>query len=153
MIESETAVEHIDTALTVQTPAVKPARKTTTTVYLSGPMSGLPDLNYPAFMAAAHALRQIGYTVVNPAEFKTDASGMTEAQAWRAYMNMDIKALVECDGIVMLPAWTESRGATLERSIAQGLGMRVMTLTDAILEAPEHVEAAYKAVTEMAVAA
>lgn len=153
MIESATAVEHIDTALTAQTPADKPARQTTTTVYLSGPMSGLPDLNYPTFNSAAHALRKIGYEVINPAEFKTDTTNMTEAQAWRAYMQVDIKALVHCDAIVMLPAWTESRGATLERSIAQGLGMRVMTLTDAILEAPEHVEAAYKAVTEMAVAA
>lgn len=125
----------------------------TTTVYLSGPMSGLPELNYPTFHAAAHALRRIGYTVVNPAEFETDTTGLDEAQAWRAYMQVDIKALVECDGIVMLPAWPESRGATLERSIAQGLGMRVMTLTDAILEAPEHVEAAYLAVQEMAVAA
>lgn len=133
--------------------AVESTRKTTTVVYLSGPMSGLPEHNFPAFNAAAHALRQIGYSVVNPAEFKTDTTAMTEAQAWRAYMQVDIKALVDCDGIVMLPAWPESRGATLERSIAQGLGMRVMTLTDAILEAPEHVEAAYKAVTEMAVAA
>lgn len=132
---------------------VAAARKTTTVVYLSGPMSGLPELNVPAFMAAAHALRQIGYTVVNPAEFKTTTDGMTEAQAWRAYMQVDIKALVDCEGIVMLPAWAESRGACLERSIAQGLGMRVMTLTDAVLEAPEHVEAAYKAVAEMGVAA
>jgi hypothetical protein len=68
-------------------------------------------------------------------------------------MQVDIKALVECNAIVMLPGWPESRGATLERSIAQGLSMPVMTLTDAILEAPTHVEAAYKAVSEMAVAA
>lgn len=139
---------------TTDQPGSKPAAAPgTTTVYLSGPMSGLPDLNYPTFHAAAHALRKIGYTVVNPAEFTTDTTNMTEAQAWRAYMQVDIKALVECDGIVMLPAWTESRGATLERNIAIGLHMRVMTLTDAILEAPTHVAAAYKAVAEMAVAA
>lgn len=125
----------------------------TTTVYLSGPMSGLPDLNYPTFHAAAHALRLLGYSVINPAEFKTTTEGMTEAEAWRAYMQVDIKALVDCDAIVMLPGWPESRGATLERSIAQGLQMPVMTLTDAVLEAPTHVAAAYKAVAEMAVAA
>lgn len=124
-----------------------------TTVYLSGPMSGLPDLNYPTFNAAARALRRLGYSVVNPAEFKTKTDGMSEAEAWRAYMQVDIKALVDCDGIVMLPGWPESRGATLERSIAQGLDMLVMTLSDAVLEAPEHVEAAYLAVAEMAVAA
>lgn len=125
----------------------------TTKVYLSGPMSGLPDLNHPTFHAAAHALRRIGYTVVNPAEFVTDTTGLTEAEAWRAYMQVDIKALVECEGIVMLPAWTESRGACLERNIAQGLGMRVMTVTDAVLEAAIHVEAIQQSVTGMAEAA
>lgn len=146
------APQQAEAAHTAQTPANKPARKTIT-VYLSGPMSGLPDLNFPTFNAAAHALRQIGYSVINPAEFKTDTTAMTEAQAWRAYMQVDIKALVDCDAIVMLPGWPESRGACLERSIAQGLQMPVMTLTDAIIDAPEHVEAAYKAVQGMAVTA
>jgi hypothetical protein len=123
----------------------------TTTVYLSGPMSGLPDNNFPTFHAAAHALRKIGYEVINPAEFTTDVTGLQQDEAWRKFMQEDIKALVDCQAIVMLPAWTESRGATLERNIAIGLSMRVMTLTDAILEAPTHVEAAYLAVQEMAV--
>lgn len=122
-------------------------------VYLSGLMSGLPNFNIPTFNAAAHALRQIGYTVFNPAENKIDTSGMSEAEAWRAYMQVDIKALVECNAIVMLPGWPESRGATLERNIAIGLSMPVMTLTDAVLQAPTHVESAYLAVAEMAVAA
>jgi nucleoside 2-deoxyribosyltransferase len=123
----------------------------TTTVYLSGPMSGLPDNNFPTFHAAAHALRKIGYEVINPAEFTTDVNGLDSDAAWRKFMQEDIKALVDCQAIVMLPAWPESRGATLERNIAIGLSMRVMTLTDAILEAPSHVEAAYLAVREMAV--
>ena len=37
-------------------------------VYLSGPMTGLPDLNFPAFHAAADKLRSQGVQVVNPAE-------------------------------------------------------------------------------------
>ena len=37
-------------------------------VYLSGPMTGLPDFNRPAFHAAAAALRAQGYVVINPAE-------------------------------------------------------------------------------------
>ena len=133
--------------------ADKATRKTTTLVYLSGPMSGLPELNHPAFHAAAHALRQIGYTVFNPAEIKLDTTGMNEEEIWRAYMRVCIKELVGFEALVMLPGWPESRGAIRERNIAQDLGMPIMTLTDAILEAPTHVEAAYKAVSEMAVAA
>lgn len=37
-------------------------------LYLAGPMTGLPDFNYPAFHAAAAAWRAAGWTVANPAE-------------------------------------------------------------------------------------
>ncbi|MGE5607641.1 MAG: DUF4406 domain-containing protein, partial [Bacillota bacterium] len=38
-------------------------------LYLSGPMSGLPEHNIPAFNAAAARLRRLGFCVVNPAEY------------------------------------------------------------------------------------
>lgn len=38
--------------------------------YLSGPMTGLPDLNRPAFDAAARLLRGKGLTVYNPAALR-----------------------------------------------------------------------------------
>jgi hypothetical protein len=38
------------------------------TIYISGPMSGLPNLNFPAFYAAQAKLEAEGYKVVNPAE-------------------------------------------------------------------------------------
>lgn len=41
-------------------------------------------------------------------------------------MRADIKVLVDCDGIALLPGWEKSPGATLEHSIARGLGLRVM---------------------------
>jgi hypothetical protein len=37
-------------------------------VYLAGPMTGLPEFNYPAFNAEAARLRALGYQVENPAE-------------------------------------------------------------------------------------
>lgn len=43
-------------------------------IYLSGPMSGLPDYNWPTIDAAAVALRSAGHTVVNPAETPLPAS-------------------------------------------------------------------------------
>lgn len=45
-----------------------PARR----IYDSGPMTGLPGLNFPAFDAAAKQLRAAGYDVVNPAELNPD---------------------------------------------------------------------------------
>ena len=32
-------------------------------VYVAGPMTGLPDFNYPAFNAEAQRLRGLGYQV------------------------------------------------------------------------------------------
>ena len=101
----------------------------TNTVYLSGPMTGLPDNNFPTFNAAASGLRMLGYNVVNPAELDTKVEGLGTDQAWRQYMRADIKYLLDCDAIVMLPGWNESRVATLEHLIAQGLQMPVMTLS------------------------
>lgn len=37
-------------------------------IYVSGPMTGKPEFNYPAFNAAAKRLRDEGHFVINPAE-------------------------------------------------------------------------------------
>ncbi|MBA2927098.1 DUF4406 domain-containing protein [Pseudomonas sp. CCUG 57209] len=41
-------------------------------IYLSGPMTGLPGLNFPAFAAMTDNLRAGGHTVTNPAEVDPD---------------------------------------------------------------------------------
>ena len=112
-------------------------------VYLSGPMTGYEELNFPAFNAAAHALRLIGYTVVNPTEF-----GEEPGKNWEDYMRKDIKALMDCETIVMLPEWPDSRGAVIERDLAMKLSMPVMSLAEAVINAPTHVVAATALVAE-----
>lgn len=94
-------------------------------VYVSGPMTGLPELNFPAFHAAAAQLRALGLEVVNPAELNPDP-----ACTWQAAMREDIRALVDCDAIVLLPGWQNSRGARLELTVAQALGMAQTTLEE-----------------------
>ena len=37
-------------------------------LYISGPMTGHKDNNYPTFNQASKELRAIGYQVINPAE-------------------------------------------------------------------------------------
>lgn len=83
-------------------------------------MSGLPEMNFPAFTAEAARLRRMGITVVNPA-----CNGLPANADWNDHMREDIRLLMDCDTIHMLPGWQKSRGATLEHQIAVALGFSV----------------------------
>ena len=89
-----------------------------TRIYLSGPMTGLPDYNYPAFNAEAKRLRGLGYVVVNPAENPPQTT-------WEAYMEVCIPQVRTCDTIALLPGWSESRGSLRERQEAIRLGIPI----------------------------
>lgn len=96
-------------------------------VYIAGPMTGLPGFNFPAFKAAAARLRMYGYDAVSPHE---GAHNRDLTQPWDYYMREDIKLLVDCDGMALLPGWGKSKGAKLEKYIAKKLGMRVAPLRE-----------------------
>lgn len=96
-------------------------------VYLAGPMSGLPDFNYPAFHEAAGRLRATGLHVENPAENPVPACG-----SWEAYMRMAIPQMLTCDAVALLPGWQKSRGARLEAHVAGELGLRIMLLSECV---------------------
>ena len=84
-------------------------------VYLSGPMSGLPDLNYAAFHKAAGILREEGATVINPAESFGGDKTLHRGQ----YFRHDFAVIAAvCDTMVMLPGWMDSRGAKGEIVVA-----------------------------------
>jgi hypothetical protein len=91
-------------------------------IYLSGPMAGLPDHNFPAFHAHAATLRAAGHDVVNPAEL--DNTGKT----WEGCLRTDLREMCTCDAIALMPGWEGSKGANLELHVAHRLGMEVMHL-------------------------
>lgn len=92
-------------------------------VYLSGPMSGIAEHNFPAFNAEALRLRAAGYRVVNPVEINPDVGA-----SWETCLRADIKALCDCDVIALMPGWQGSKGAHLELNIAHRLGMTIKTV-------------------------
>ena len=89
-------------------------------IYIAGPMSGLPDFNYPAFHAAAAVLRAQGHHVENPAENPQPVCG-----TWQGYMRMSLRQIAACDCLYMLPGWRGSRGARIEQGLALDLGLEV----------------------------
>ena len=97
------------------------------TIYISGPISGLPDGNRPAFAEMAVTWRSKGWEVVNPHElFNAEVE-----ESWEGYMRKDLAALLTCTHIVMLPGWEHSRGARLERTVADAVGILMMLPSDA----------------------
>ena len=97
--------------------------------YLAGPMTGVPQFNYPAFDAACEALRARGVDVVSPAELDDLATraealaspdgklvdGKSAGHTWGDFLSRDVKIVAdECTGIILMPGWEKSRGAKLE---------------------------------------
>lgn len=90
-------------------------------IYIAGPMTGLPDCNYPAFHAEAARLRAADFVVKNPAENPRSPCG-----SWAGYMRMALRQISQCDAVSFLPGWNGSRGARLEHRIAIELGLCVI---------------------------
>ena len=99
-------------------------------VYVAGPMTGLPEYNFPLFNATAARLRSEGWHVENPAEH-----GHVDGAGWSDYLRWDISRIATCGAIYLLPGWSKSKGATLEVHIAGVLGLQVLLADGA--EAPQ----------------
>lgn len=107
-------------------------------IYLAGPMTGLPEFNFPAFNEADALLTAAGWVVFNPAKKdqesglsveglegtveELDAAGFDFAEA----ADWDLGTLVHrVEAIAMLPGWRKSKGARAEYAVARWLGLKV----------------------------
>lgn len=94
-------------------------------VYIAGPMTGYPELNFPEFERAATALRAKGCEVISPHEVCPD-----KEMAWCDAMKRDIVVLLDCDMIVTLDGWEKSKGASLEVHIGKALDKPVVAFAE-----------------------
>lgn len=98
-------------------------------IYLSGPMTGLPEYNFPAFMRAATDLRVQGHDVFNPAE---SFEGRVDLPL-DDYIRADLAAIIALPpggAVVVLDGWRSSRGAKAEVALAEWRGLAVWTYPD-----------------------
>lgn len=114
------------------------------TAYVCGPMSNLPEYNYPAFRAAADDLRGRGYEVVSPVELDEDdgydfsdddeRKGWEKPSEYAQFLSRDIKVIVErgVECVVVLPGWERSGGARTEVAFAQALGLPILAYPDLV---------------------
>lgn len=90
-------------------------------LYLSGPMTGLPNNNYKEFNKWAHFFRQRGHQVLNPAE--NDGGSQDKSRAF--YMRLDVESLLQVQGIILLQGWEMSKGVKFELAVAHELEIPV----------------------------
>jgi len=96
-------------------------------VYVSGPITNAdPRVQADSlrrFHAAEAAPVALGYVVANPAK-----NGLPESAPWHEHMRADIRMLMDCGAVCLLPGWANSRGANVEHDLARALGMQVQSL-------------------------
>jgi len=102
-------------------------------VFLSGPMTGVAGFNFKAFNDAAFTLRELGYSVFNPAEI--NGSRPYLPREW--YFRQDVMMLTQCREICTLTGWQHSPGASLERQIAKECGIQNKSMSTLIRRAEE----------------
>jgi hypothetical protein len=113
-------------------------------LYVSGPMRGLPQYNFPAFDEAEQRLAMEGHTVVSPAaldrEVGFDPDTTFTVEDFYAAMRRDIGVLLGHAeqapgqfGIVLLPGWQGSEGVRIERTVNAAVGGRTFTYNPSIL--------------------
>ena len=91
------------------------------TAYVAGKITGLPKSAVKdKFSTISQQLMGMGYHVVEPTGVSDDS------KTWDDSVRTDIKKMLECDEVHLLPDWQDSKGAKLERDIALRLGMHVV---------------------------
>jgi len=93
------------------------------TVYLSGPMTGLPGHNVEAFHQAKALLESEGFTVLSPAD---ELGNLTYEQ----FMKRDIAMVLASDAVYVLEGWHNSRGCAIEIFTAHVTGIPIIKLND-----------------------
>lgn len=114
-------------------------------IYISGPISSNPGY-VQEFADAEKTIRGMGYDVVNPVEITRHLleKNLSPAELWRQCMIEDVKALKECDAIVLLDRkGLASRGMDVEIKIAVRFGIRIFTVSHFCLKAGACKKAAH----------
>jgi len=114
----------------------------TTTAYIAGPMRGIPEFNFPRFMAADALLSGFGWHVFNPARHDLDSGSVSILDP--GYLSGDVgglprfdlaeafrwdeAAVTVSDALVLLDGWALSSGAQREYRLARSLDKDIFRL-------------------------
>lgn len=92
------------------------------TIYISGPMTGIENLNREAFERAEKKIQEMGHIALNPHRFP-------ELESYEDYLLLDLEMIaMAADAIALLPGWENSPGAKKELAAAISLGLEILLL-------------------------
>lgn len=111
--------------------------------YIAGPMTGKKQFNFPRFDYATSRCRDEGMPIVSPVELdelvdphlveiaRASADG-TEEMPYREMLARDLQviALQNCVGVILLEGWEDSLGAGKESSVARFLGKELLLYSE-----------------------
>jgi len=93
-------------------------------IYISGPMTGLPNWNFPSFNRVAQKIRDQGeFEVINPAEYGLVEQTVEDRCFIMAKAMTDI---CNSDALYMLEGWEDSSGARAEWALGYALGLEIV---------------------------
>lgn len=88
------------------------------TIYIAGPMSGLPDNNFSKFFDAEARLMSDGWDPINPSRFSGIFGERPKEKMLDACCAAERAAIPHCDAIYLLKGWENSKGAKRELAVA-----------------------------------
>lgn len=114
--------------------------------YLGGPMTGIPQFNFPRFITVAGILRKQGYKIVSPAELDDPetynqamaspdgcpGTGVVDERPYETFLGRDLAicSSPKCVGGIFLEGWQHSRGALAETWVLEYLGKEIFEYSD-----------------------
>jgi hypothetical protein len=99
-------------------------------LYVSGAYSGNIDENIEQAAKIAAELWEKGHAVICPHLNTMHFEIRCPQVEYTTYINGDLNMIARCDGMVMVPNWTGSQGATIEKEYADSLKIPVWFYPD-----------------------
>ena len=93
-------------------------------LYISGPMTGLPNYNELEFYRAQELLADFGFMPINP------HLGLSPYWDYEDYFRRSLMLLLMADGVALLDGWENSKGAQTEVAVAGSLRLPTKGLAE-----------------------
>ena len=112
-------------------------------IFLSGPMTGIKDFNFPLFNQVAAKYRELGYEVVNPVDickkFKKERV-LSDKAVFDKMIAEQQEAERTCNVLMLLPGWEDSRGVRLELKTALELDFQIIVEGEGAIQKIGNIE-------------